>query len=64
MAEKVGPTGLGKFVGFLFIVGCIVAAGYMFRDTLFPSAKKKLIDMNAFKGNGVWRHLTKMVLQQ
>jgi NitT/TauT family transport system substrate-binding protein len=51
MAEKVGPTGLGKFVGFLFIVGCIVAAGYMFRDTLFPSAKKKLIDMNAFKNN-------------
>lgn len=51
MAEKVGPTGLGKFVGFLFIVGCIAAAGYMFRDTLFPSAKKKIIDMNAFKEN-------------
>jgi NitT/TauT family transport system substrate-binding protein len=51
MAEKVGPTGLGKFVGFLFIVGCLAAAGYMFRDTIFPSAKKKAVDLNVFKEN-------------
>lgn len=51
MAEKVGPTGLGKFVGFLFILGCLAGAGYMFRDTLFPQAAKKAVDLNAFKEN-------------
>jgi NitT/TauT family transport system substrate-binding protein len=51
MADKVGPTGLGKFVGFLFIVGCLAAAGYMFRDTIFPTAKKNAIDLNVFKNN-------------
>jgi NitT/TauT family transport system substrate-binding protein len=51
MADKVGPTGLGKFVGFLFIVGCLAAAGYMFRDTIFPAAKTKAVDLNIFKEN-------------
>ena len=34
--QPVGPTKLGKFVGFLFIAGCIAAAGWFFRDQLFP----------------------------
>lgn len=50
MAERnVGPTALGKFVAFLFIVGCLAGAGYMFRDTLFPKASKKTLDLGLFK---------------
>ena len=51
MAEgKVGPTPLGKFVIFLFIVGCIVAAGYYFKDTIFPSkAGGKDVDLASFQ---------------
>ena len=38
MSDQIGPTKLGKFVGFLFIVACVVAAGYSFRGVLFPSS--------------------------
>jgi len=36
----VGPTKLGKIVGFLFILVCIGIAVYFFKDTLFPKAQK------------------------
>jgi NitT/TauT family transport system substrate-binding protein len=49
MAQKVGPTALGKVVGFLFILGCIIAAGYLFRDMLFPKATTNQIDLDKFK---------------
>jgi NitT/TauT family transport system substrate-binding protein len=49
MAQKVGPTALGKVIGFLFILGCIIAAGYLFRDMLFPKAKTNQIDLDKFK---------------
>jgi NitT/TauT family transport system substrate-binding protein len=65
--NKVGPTALGKFVGFLFIIACIAGAGYFFRDTLFPTAKKKgadTINLDEFKkqqGNGAEAQDTKGV---
>lgn len=40
MDAPVGPTKLGKIVGFLFIVVCVVAAGYIFRKTLFPTRER------------------------
>lgn len=43
MNDKVGPTLLGKIVGFIFIIGCLVAAGYFFRDYLFPKAPQPKI---------------------
>jgi NitT/TauT family transport system substrate-binding protein len=51
MAEqKTGPTPLGKFVIFLFIIACIAAAGYYFKDTIFPGKKDvKDVDMDAFQ---------------
>lgn len=50
MAEnKVGPTPLGKFVIFLFIVGCIAAAGYYFKDTIFPKKEGAKVDMDAYQ---------------
>jgi len=36
MDAQVGPTKLGKLVGFLFVVACVAAAGFLFRRTLFP----------------------------
>ncbi len=45
--NKVGPTVLGKTVGIIFIIACIGAAGYFFRDTFFPKAKKgKTVDLS------------------
>lgn len=38
MSDSVGPTKLGKFVAAIFVIACIVAAGYLFRETLFPKA--------------------------
>lgn len=38
MSDSVGPTKLGKFVGFLFVLACIAGAGYFFRATLFPQS--------------------------
>ncbi len=50
MAEKkVGPTPLGKFVIFLFIVGCIAVAGYYFKDTIFPKKEGAKVDMDEFQ---------------
>ncbi len=50
MSEKVGPTPLGKFVIFLFIVGLIVLAGYYFRDTIFPTkGAQQTVDIDKFK---------------
>jgi len=50
MAEpKVGPTPLGKFVIFLFIVGCIAAAGYYFKDSIFPKKEGAKVDMDAYQ---------------
>src|SRR5262245_59970537 len=53
MAEPVGPTKLGKAVGFLFIVACVLAAGYLFRKTLFPTAQQgtvRTVDMSKMQG--------------
>jgi NitT/TauT family transport system substrate-binding protein len=48
--NKVGPTALGKLVVVLFIIGCVVAAGYFFRDTFFPKAKKgQTVDLTQFR---------------
>jgi len=48
--EKVGPTALGKFVIFLFIIGCIAAAGYYFKDTIFPTKTGgKDVDLASFQ---------------
>jgi len=44
--EKVGPTFLGKFVAVIFIIACLVAAGYFFKDTIFPKAGTKKVDMD------------------
>ncbi|HEX3043934.1 MAG TPA: phosphate ABC transporter substrate-binding/OmpA family protein [Bacillota bacterium] len=52
MAEKVGPTALGKVVGILFVIACIVVAGYFFRDTIFPKSNKSdigTVDLDKFK---------------
>lgn len=52
MADKVGPTLLGKIIGFLFIIACIAGAIYFFQDTLFPTADKhdvKQVDMAKFR---------------
>lgn len=51
MSEKVGPTALGKVVGFLFVMGCLIVAGYMFRDVLFPKASNKTVDLSKFKND-------------
>ncbi len=46
---KVGATGLGKFVIFLFIAGCIAAGLYLYRGTLFPGAgTKTAVDLDKF----------------
>ncbi|MCL6590627.1 MAG: ABC transporter substrate-binding protein [Firmicutes bacterium] len=52
MAEKVGPTTLGKIVGILFVIACIAVAGYFFRDTIFPKANNSninTVDLDKFK---------------
>jgi NitT/TauT family transport system substrate-binding protein len=53
---KVGPTALGKIVGILFILACLAAAGWFFRDTVFPKAKAPgtgTVDMGKFQGEPV-----------
>ncbi len=50
MSENVGPTKLGKFVLFLFILGLLAAAGYFFRDTIAPQGKQAGdVDLDAFR---------------
>ncbi|MCE5230842.1 hypothetical protein LLG95_14790, partial [bacterium] len=36
MDSNVGPPKLGKFVGFLFLLCCLAAAGYLFKGVLLP----------------------------
>ena len=48
--EKVGPTALGKIVIVLFILGCLAAAGWFFRDTIFPGRDGGgTVDMDKFR---------------
>jgi len=48
--EKVGPTALGKIVIVLFILGCLSAAGWFFRDTIFPGRDGGgTVDMDKFR---------------
>lgn len=50
MVESVGPTKLGKFVVFLFILGLLAAGGYFFKDIIAPEGKKAGdIDLDAFR---------------
>ncbi|MFZ1986882.1 MAG: phosphate ABC transporter substrate-binding/OmpA family protein [Desulfatitalea sp.] len=48
MAEKVGPTVLGRIVGAIFIIACVVGAGYLFRGTLFPKTQPKGVNIDLF----------------
>ncbi|HQF87329.1 MAG TPA: phosphate ABC transporter substrate-binding/OmpA family protein [Acidobacteriota bacterium] len=48
--EKVGPTALGKIVIVLFILSCLAAAGWFFRDTIFPGRDGGgTVDMDKFR---------------
>ncbi len=40
MAQKAGPTALGKIVIFLFVIGLLAAAAYFFRDLIVPAGKQ------------------------
>ena len=48
---KVGPTGLGKMVLFLFVLACIAGAAYYFRDLLAPGGRSgdKQVNLDDFK---------------
>ncbi len=48
---KVGPTGLGKMVLFLFVLACIAGAAYYFRDLLAPGGRggDKQVNLDDFK---------------
>ena len=48
---KVGPTGLGKMVLFLFVLACIAGAAYYFRDLLAPGGRGggKQVNLDDFK---------------
>ena len=51
MADKVGPTRLGKFVVFLFVIALLGAAAYFFRDLIAPSGLdgSGQIDLDKFR---------------
>jgi NitT/TauT family transport system substrate-binding protein len=50
MAERVGPTALGKFVIFIFIVVLVAAGVYFFKDFIAPSGEQTGdIDIDQFK---------------
>jgi NitT/TauT family transport system substrate-binding protein len=50
MAEKVGPTALGKFVIFIFIVVLVAAGVYFFKDFIAPGGEQTGdIDIDKFK---------------
>ena len=56
MSNTVGPTKLGKLVGFLFIIACIAAAVYVFRNTLFPKKNQQAprpVDMSQMPGSDI-----------
>lgn len=53
-SNPVGPTAFGKFVIILFILACIGAAAYSFRDTIFPKSeppKTAQVDLDKFKAD-------------
>jgi NitT/TauT family transport system substrate-binding protein len=52
MADKVGPTPLGKIVGFLFIIACVAGAMYFFQDTLFPKKPSPQVHLPADDSGG------------
>jgi NitT/TauT family transport system substrate-binding protein len=51
MAEKTGPTALGKIVIVLFVVALVGAAAYYFRNVLAPSGQDDAgnVDLDAFR---------------
>jgi NitT/TauT family transport system substrate-binding protein len=50
MTDQVGPTRLGKFVIFLFVLALVAAAGYFFKDWIFPQgAKPGDVDLAKFQ---------------
>jgi len=50
MADKVGPTALGKTVIFLFVIALLAGAVYYFKDFIAPGGKGQGdIDIDAFK---------------
>lgn len=51
MADKVGPTRLGKFVVFVFVLVLLGAAAYFFRDLIAPAGKSGSgqIDLDKFR---------------
>ncbi len=50
MADKVGPTTLGKLVIGIFVLVLVAGAVYFFRDLIMPSgAKPGQIDMDAYR---------------
>jgi ABC-type nitrate/sulfonate/bicarbonate transport system substrate-binding protein len=48
---KVGPTGLGKLVLFLFVLVCLAGAAWYFRGLIAPSGRggSKQVDLDEFK---------------
>ena len=48
---KVGPTGLGKLVLFLFVLACLAGAAWYFRGLIAPSGRDggKQVDLDEFK---------------
>jgi len=50
MAEKVGPTGLGKLVVFIFIIGLLAVAGFFFKDLIAPEgARQGDVNLDEFR---------------
>ena len=50
MADKPGPTALGKIVIVLFILGLLGAAGYFFRDSILPAGRQAGdVDLDKFR---------------
>lgn len=50
MAEKTGPTRLGKLVVLIFVLALLVAAGYFFKDLIAPSGQGQGdVDLAAFR---------------
>ncbi len=50
MADKVGPTALGKVVIILFVLGLLAAGGYFLRDYILPKGRTQGdVDIDAFQ---------------
>ncbi|HMM61884.1 MAG TPA: hypothetical protein PKC25_17335, partial [Candidatus Rifleibacterium sp.] len=56
MSNDVGPTPLGKFVMFMFVIGCIFAAAVSFspdlKNRLFPSDNSGTAGQTVSNGSG------------